>query len=172
MEDPAQTVEEIINIVENRVLDENVEYLAKFVKMGVFESVESTPFDTYIRVIIACAKDSDAVIVKYHGLYVKYLEMYCPTMTSTQYAKFSGHMARLFNYVELFIPRCIPLAFTAASIRERFEYAASVIARALWRRVQRRQQMELLDELYRPGGLGALRAQQRFEAHQAAEDTL
>ena len=160
-----------------RILDEYVEYLAQWVKTdeewrwGVDEYMTM-----YSHVYRACTKPgvfSD--LDKFHGLYVQYMATYCPTMSDAQYAKFTIYVARLFNYVDLSIPPPQSLASTAASIREDFvkrRAAAAVIARALWRRVQRRQQMELLDELYRPGGLGALRAQQRFEAHQAAEDTL
>ena len=48
-------------------------------------------------------------------------------------------------------------------VAEQKKRACRVIMRALWKRVQRRKQFELLDELYKPGGLGALKAQKRFE---------
>lgn len=46
---------------------------------------------------------------------------------------------------------------------EKKNRACRVIKRALWKRVQFRKQMELLDELYKPGGLGTVRGQQRFD---------
>lgn len=55
------------------------------------------------------------------------------------------------------------LEFQRTIVAERKKRAGRVIKRALWKRVQLRRQMELLDQLYRPGGLGALRAQERFE---------
>ena len=44
--------------------------------------------------------------------------------------------------------------------------AAGVIQRALWKRVQKRVQLETLDALYRPGGRGAIAAAKRFKARQ------
>lgn len=46
---------------------------------------------------------------------------------------------------------------------EREKEAGLVIKRALWRAVQKRRQIEILHELYKPGGLGALRSEKRFD---------
>lgn len=54
---------------------------------------------------------------------------------------------------------------------KRRDKAARVIQRALWKCVQRRQMFETLDELYRPGGLGALRGKERFEKLIQSYDT-
>jgi ankyrin repeat protein len=53
-------------------------------------------------------------------------------------------------------------------IREMFVFeqkkiACRVIKRALWKLVQRRRQLETLDELYRPGSIGAERGRKIFE---------
>ena len=46
----------------------------------------------------------------------------------------------------------------------RRRWAAGVIRRALWKRVQKRTQLETLDALYRPGGRGAVAAAKRFRS--------
>ena len=83
------------------------------------------------------------------------------------YNTFAGLMharARYYNSrrEHYSLPSVLSIAETIREDKRR-KNAARVIQRALWRCVQRRYQLELLDELYKPGGIGAMRAQQRFE---------
>jgi hypothetical protein len=122
----------------------------------------SINFLIHLRRRFETGADENVIYDVYHTECLEYLEMFSAIVGNDDdtYTMFVSWMATY--YKDRLIKPCITVL--AETVREkRRNKAAAVIRRALWRCVQRRRQLELLDELYRPGGIGAKRAQQRFE---------
>jgi hypothetical protein len=143
----------------------------RLVDSDVFWEAFSPVFDWQERVRgdvhfgLGPENDTDSARVE---LYLQQCSMYLEAFSDIandndeQYELFAKVMVRIFG---MYTKRADAIQTMARNVREKRTRmrAARVIRRALWRCVQRRRQLELLDELYRPGGIGTMRAKRKFE---------